>query len=68
MLKILKYLSQVKGSVVIIVALLMLQAYCDLSLPEYTSNIVDVGIQQGGLEYATPEIISSETLELLEVF
>lgn len=68
MLKIIKYLGQVKLSVIVIVMLLMLQAYCDLSLPEYTSNIVDVGIQQGGIAYATPEIVSGDTLAQLELF
>ncbi len=43
--------------------LLILQAYCDLSLPSYTSDIVDVGIEQGGIENAVPEIMRAETLE-----
>ena len=44
MTKLFKYLRDVKGMVVLIIALLVIQAYCDLALPQYTSNIVDVGI------------------------
>lgn len=47
MLNILKYLKKHVGLVLVIVALLVVQAYCDLTLPQYTSDIVDVGIQQG---------------------
>lgn len=50
MLNILKYLKKHVGLVLVIVALLVVQAYCDLTLPQYTSDIVDVGIQQGGVE------------------
>ena len=57
MLKILKYLRESKASVIAIILLLILQAYGDLSLPSYTSSIVDVGIQQGGIERAVPEAI-----------
>ena len=48
-------------SVLIVVCLLMVQAYCDLSLPQYTSNIIDVGIINGGTEYVMPEKITKET-------
>ncbi len=57
MLKILKYLRESKAAVIAIILLLILQAYGDLSLPGYTSRIVDVGIQQGGIERAVPEAI-----------
>lgn len=46
MLKLIKYLTQFKKPVLIIIALLFIQAMCDLALPDYTSNIVDIGIQQ----------------------
>ena len=46
---------------VLIVLLLMAQAYCDLTLPAYTSDIVDVGIQQGGIENAVPVKLRAET-------
>lgn len=48
-------------SVLIVVCLLIVQAYCDLSLPQYTSNIIDVGIINGGTEYVMPEKITKET-------
>ena len=63
MFKIMKYLGEFKASVAAVVVLLILQAYCDLSLPSYTSDIVDVGIEQGGIENAVPEIMRAETLE-----
>ena len=50
-----------KAAVLLIVLLLIGQAYCDLSLPSYTSDIVDVGIQQGGIENAVPERMREET-------
>jgi ATP-binding cassette subfamily B multidrug efflux pump len=57
MLKIIKYLKEYSMTIVIIIALLVLQAYCDLSLPAYTSKIVDVGIQQGGIETTLPKVM-----------
>ncbi|NLL77950.1 MAG: ABC transporter ATP-binding protein [Clostridiales bacterium] len=68
MFKILKYLGESKASVVAIIALLVLQAYCDLTLPQYTADIVDIGISQGGIEYAVPEEIRAETLENISLF
>lgn len=44
------------------------QAYCDLALPSYTSDIVDVGIQQGGIENAVPERMREETFDSLSLF
>ena len=49
-------------------ALLCVQAYCDLSLPEYMSNIVNVGIQQGGIESIVPERLRADDMEALELF
>lgn len=65
MLKILKYLSESKWSVLAIIALLVVQAYCDLALPQYTADIVDVGIGQSGIENAVPKQMRSETFEAL---
>lgn len=65
MFKILKYLSKSKAAVAAIIALLILQAYCDLALPQYTADIVDVGIGQGGIENAVPERMRQETMEKL---
>lgn len=68
MLNILKYLKKHVGLVLVIVALLVVQAYCDLTLPQYTSDIVDVGIQQGGIERVTPDQLRSDSLEELALF
>ena len=68
MFKILKNLKESKMSVFLIILLLVLQAYCDLALPQYTSDIVDVGIQQSGIENVTPSMIRYETLENLKIF
>ena len=68
MLKLFRYLKAVKGSVLAILLLLVVQAYCDLSLPTYTSQIVDVGIQQGGIERVSPEQMRGSTLEALTLF
>ncbi len=68
MLKVLKYLKKSWVAVVAIILLLCLQAYTDLALPDYTSKIVNVGIQQGGIEDAVPEAIRSSQMENLLVF
>ena len=68
MLNILKYLKKHGGMVVLILALLCVQAYCDLTLPKYTSDIVDVGIQQSGVERVTPQQMRGTTMEALTLF
>lgn len=68
MLNILRYLKKHVGMVALILALLCVQAYCDLTLPRYTSDIVDVGIQQSGVERVTPEQMRESTLEALTLF
>ena len=68
MLKILKNLKQTCLSVVIIVLLLCVQAWADLTLPDYTSKIVNVGIQQGGIENAAPDAITKSHMEILLLF
>ncbi|MCD8152839.1 MAG: ABC transporter ATP-binding protein, partial [Clostridiales bacterium] len=55
-------------AVLIIICLLIVQAYCTLALPAYTSDIVDVGIEQGGIEDAAAVQISEETMEYLMLF
>ncbi len=55
MLKIFGYLKESKWSVLAIIALLVVQAYCDLALPQYTADIVDVGIGQKGIRDGVPE-------------
>ena len=67
MTKIFKQLARHWAACLAVVALLILQAYCDLSLPDYTSKIVDIGIQQGGIESPVPETIRDTTLQALEL-
>ena len=66
--KIAKYLAQAWPATLIVFLLLVVQAFCDLRLPQYTSDIVDVGIGQGGIEYAAPEKLREETYEDLSLF
>lgn len=66
--KILQYLGRYKAAVLCIVLLLVVQAYCELSLPQYMSDIVDIGIQQGGIAHASPDEMRKETLENLCMF
>lgn len=66
--KIFKYLKESWGAVLVILLLLLVQAYCDLQLPQYTSGIVDVGIGQGGIAYAAPEKIRAQTYANLQLF
>lgn len=68
MLKLMKYLKKSAGSIVLIIGLLFLQAYCDLSLPDCTSKIINVGIQQKGIEDGVPEKIRESSLENLQLF
>ena len=65
MFKILKNLKESFVYVLIIVMLLVLQAWADLTLPDFTSKIVNTGIQAGGVENAVPKIISKEYMEML---
>ena len=67
MTKIFKQLARHWAACLAVVALLIVQAYCDLSLPDYTSKIVDIGIQQGGIESPVPETIRGTTLQALEL-
>ncbi len=63
-----KYAAEHWKSLIAIVVILFIQAYCDLSLPAYTSDIVNVGIQQGGIEVQIPETVSAEEMERLLLF
>ena len=62
-MRIVAYLKQSKVAVFLIVLLLIVQAFADLSLPRYTSDLVDVGIQQGGIEEASPSVMREETYQ-----
>ena len=68
MLKVLKNLKKSFWSVVVIVILLCIQAAADLALPDYTSKIVNTGIQAGGIETAVPKVISSEDMQSILIF
>ena len=68
MLKVLKNLKESWLSVVVIVALLCVQATVDLELPNYTSKIVNTGIQAGGIEYASPDIITKKDMDSILLF
>jgi len=68
LLKIIKFLRKSWAYILLIIVLLVVQALCDLSLPGYTSDIVNVGIQQGGVEEDTPEAISEAEFQKLQLF
>ena len=68
MLKVFKYLKSSIFSVLAVILLLFVQAYLDLTLPDYTSRIVNVGVQQGGIENAAIEQIGEDTLNTLVLF
>ena len=68
MLKVLKNLKKSFLLVVAIIILLCIQAAADLNLPDFTSKIVNTGIQQGGIEYAVPDVITSKNFENLMYF
>ena len=63
-----KYAAVHWKSLLAIIAILFIQAYCDLSLPAYTSDIVNVGIQQGGIEDQIPEALAADEMEKLLLF
>ncbi len=68
MRKLLQYLKPFAGAIAAAVALVFLQAMCDLKLPDYMSDMVNVGIQQGGITDPVPEQTSSETMDKLLLF
>ena len=68
MKKIFKNMIPYWKTILVIVAVLVLQAYCDLALPTYTADIIDVGIQNKGIEYSLPEEITAEEYEDAQLF
>lgn len=68
MLKLIRYLKPYTVFIIVAVALLFVQAMAELALPDYMSNIVNVGIQQGGIEDAVPEAISKEAFDNVSLF
>ena len=65
--KIFKQLARHWAACLVVIGLLFVQAYCDLSLPDYTSKIVDTGIQQGGIESPLPQTLRSSTRDALSL-
>ena len=68
MLKVLKNLKNSLGAVIAIVILLCIQAATDLALPDYTSKIVNEGIQAGGIVSSAPDIISKSDMDTILLF
>ena len=64
--KIFKPMQPYWMSIVIVIALLFVQAWCDLALPSYTSDIIDVGILKSGVEHVLPEAVTAEEFETAE--
>ncbi|HCM14259.1 MAG TPA: hypothetical protein DHW85_13880, partial [Lachnospiraceae bacterium] len=65
MLKLMKYLKGSVFAILTVFLLLVVQAICDLSLPAYTSDIVNVGIMQNGIDRAVPDVIRKSELDTL---
>lgn len=68
MMKLTKYLKPFIGSIIAVIILLFIQAVSELSLPDYMSNIVNIGIQQGGIENSVPTIIRKSEMDKLSIF
>lgn len=68
MVKLAKYLKGSYKTIAIVILLLIMQAVCDLALPQYTSNIVNVGIQQGGIESQLPDVIRENQFNKILIF
>ncbi|MEG0313761.1 MAG: ABC transporter ATP-binding protein [Erysipelotrichaceae bacterium] len=68
MIKVLKYLKKFKISLIFVIALLFIQAQCELSLPDYMSNIVNTGIQSGGVDSSVFEAVGEENFNRVQIF
>lgn len=68
MLRMLRCMKSQWKTVIAIIVLLFVQAICDLSLPSYTSDLIDVGIQNSGIEFATPTVIRASEYEKVQTF
>ena len=66
--KIFRNLAPYWKSVIIILALLAVQAFCDLAMPQYTSDIIDTGIQNGGIAYSVPQSVTQTDFKEAELF
>ena len=68
MVKLFKYMKNYWAGTLVVFVLLIVQAYCDLSLPNYTADILDTGIMQGGVENVCPKFVSKDTMENIMLF
>lgn len=68
MSRIIKSVAPYWKSVIMIIILLFMQAYCDLALPQYTSDIIDTGIQNGGISHIMPDAIVEDEYEIAKAF
>lgn len=68
MLKLRKYFKPFIGMIILAMVILFAQVMCDLKLPDYMSEIVNIGIQANGIENSTPEAISENGLKLMTSF
>ena len=68
MKKLAKYLKPYAAFLLAAVVLLFMQAICDLRLPDYMSDIVNVGIQQNGIQHASPDAISENGMTFMQTF
>lgn len=68
MIRVSKYMKEYSAMIVIVIALLFVQAYCDLALPQYTSDIIDTGIQNKGINHVMPKKILSEEFDYAKLF
>jgi len=66
--KLLKYMKGYRAGALLVFLLLILQAYCDLALPNYTADILDTGIMQGGVENVCPQVLREETMADIKLF
>ena len=65
-MRVIKYFKGHAAAVTLVLLLLVVQAFCDLSLPNYTANLVDVGIQQSGVEDASPTVLTGEAYQVVQ--
>ncbi len=66
--KLIKYLGRYKLQCLLVFALLIVQAVCDLALPDYTADIMDTGIMQKGVDRVSPKVISEESMNNIKLF
>lgn len=68
MMTMIRYMKKQWKTVIAVIVLLFVQAICDLSLPSYTSDLIDVGIQNSGIEFATPTVIRASEYQKAQAF